>query len=179
MVGRAVRPLRRCWPDIKVLVVGLPNQEDAILHSLAAHIDGIVLAEESLEQLAAAIRDVRANTFRSPPQLIRPLFNRLVRLPPPPNAAPWKPSINRLSTRELQVLAFIERGESNKAIAAQLFIEEHTVKNHVTQILRKLGVRTRYDAARIAADVRVQRCGGESRDSTRARSGLMGSRSPI
>jgi DNA-binding NarL/FixJ family response regulator len=154
--GRALAPpvrvLRRRWPEIKVLVAGLPSKEDAILRAVAARVDGIVLAEESLDQLAEAMRVVLSGTFRSPPRLLRPLFNRLVGLSGVSDEE--QPAITRLSAREVEVLGYIERGESNKAIAVQLFVEEQTVKNHVTQILRKLRVRTRYDAARIAADLR-------------------------
>ena len=154
----SVRILRRRWPEIKVLVAGLSNHEDAILRAVAARVDGIVLAEETLEQLAAAVRVVLSDAFRSPPQLIRPLFNRLARLILP--KAGRQPPIVRLSAREVEILRHIELGESNKAIAAQLFVEEQTVKNHVTKILRKLGVRTRYGAARVAAEMRDERASG-------------------
>jgi two-component system nitrate/nitrite response regulator NarL len=59
--------------------------------------------------------------------------------------------VARLSARELEILRCIERGDSNKAIARQLNVELQTVKNHVTHVLHKLGVRSRYDAARFAA----------------------------
>ena len=55
--------------------------------------------------------------------------------------------VEPLSERELEILALIARGASNREIASQLFIAEGTVKNHVTHILGKLGVRDRTQAA--------------------------------
>jgi two-component system nitrate/nitrite response regulator NarL len=54
-------------------------------------------------------------------------------------------------------LGHLERGESNKEMAAQLNLAEQTVKNHVGDILRKLGVHSRYDAARVGAARGVER----------------------
>lgn len=157
----AVRAIRRRWPEIRVLAVGVRNQEDAILRAVAAGVDGIVLDEESLDQLAQAARDVMAGVFRTPPQLIRPFFNRLVRLRLPAGKKETRaaPALVRLSARELDVVRCVERGATNKDIAIKLGIEVQTVKNHVAQILRKLRVRTRYDAARIAAELHEPRHG--------------------
>ncbi len=150
-LGSAVRALRRRWPHTRVLAVDLPNREEAILQALAADVDGIMLAEEPVRQLARAARAVLSGTFRSPPQLIRPFFNRLVRLRMGNDSGQGRPPVVRLTTREIEILGRLDLGDSNKAIAVGLHIEVQTVKNHITDMLRKLGVRSRYDAVRIAA----------------------------
>ena len=71
-------------------------------------------------------------------------FTRVSRLVP---AARMEQLVEPLSDRELEILGLIARGASNKEIAAQLFIAEGTVKNHVTHILGKLGVQDRTQAA--------------------------------
>jgi DNA-binding NarL/FixJ family response regulator len=146
----AARALKRRWPDIRVLAVGAPNTEDSILRCFAAGADGMVLPDESLEQLRGAVRDVVAGRFRPPPaKNLQPLFSRLIRLQPA-GGSNEAPRFAALSRREKEVLALLRRGESNKEIAVHLHLEVQTIKNHVSAILRKLGVRTRFDAPRVA-----------------------------
>ena len=71
-------------------------------------------------------------------------FTRVSSLVP---SAQMEQLVEPLSERELEILALIARGSSNREIADQLFIAEGTVKNHVTHILGKLGVRDRTQAA--------------------------------
>jgi DNA-binding NarL/FixJ family response regulator len=145
----AVRALKQRWPDVRVLVYGAADEEDAVLNFLAAGADGLVASDEPLEQLAQAVRDVLSNGFHLPPHLVRPLFDRLIRLDPKSRQR-GRPRVTGLSAREIEVLAHVARSESNKEIALGLHVEEQTVKNHMRDILRKLGVHSRADAARAA-----------------------------
>ena len=63
-----------------------------------------------------------------------------------------KVETNPLTTRELEVLALIASGVTNREIGAQLHISRHTVKNHVHNIIEKLGVKNRRQAVTIAAE---------------------------
>ncbi len=63
--------------------------------------------------------------------------------------------INELTLRELEVLKFVANGESNNSIAEKLCITSHTVKAHLTQIFKKLGVKNRTSAAIIAKDSKI------------------------
>lgn len=63
--------------------------------------------------------------------------------------------INELTMRELEVLRFVANGESNNSIAEKLCITSHTVKAHLTQIFKKLGVKNRTSAAIVARDSKI------------------------
>ncbi|MFI5397561.1 MAG: LuxR C-terminal-related transcriptional regulator [Candidatus Binatia bacterium] len=145
----AIRSLKHRWHGIRVLVVGATDEEDAVLSCIAAGADGLVGPDESLEQLEQAVRDVLANGFRLPPRLARPLFDRLIRLDPK-SRQQGRPLVTRLSAKEVEILRCLARGMSNKGIANELRMEVQTVKNHVTDIHRKLGVHSRFDAVRVA-----------------------------
>lgn len=151
VIAAACRALKRRWTHTKIVIAGVPNHEDAILDAYAAGADGIVLAGESLARLGRVVHDTVANKFSPPPQILRPVFDRLVRLQLVGEVVGQRLPVVRLSTRELEILRYLERGESNKVIASQLNVELQTVKNHVTHVLHKLGVRSRYDAGRFAA----------------------------
>lgn len=134
----ALRMLKRRRPSIKILVVGLPNREEALLRGFAAGADGVVVGAESLDHVVQAARDVLAGGIRRLPQVFRPLVNRLVWLQSRGRHATRGPLVTRLSTREGEIFARLATGQNNKDIALGLHLEVQTVKNHVTRILRKL-----------------------------------------
>lgn len=144
-----IRRLRQRWHAVRVLVVGLENDEGSIVRTLALGAAGIVTRHESLDALRVAAEEVMAGHFRAPHHLMRPLFERLIAVRNGARAGKQAP-LARLSAREVDVLARLARGESNKDIAVQLHVEVQTVKNHVSHILRKLGVQNRYDAVRVS-----------------------------
>jgi DNA-binding NarL/FixJ family response regulator len=145
----AVRALKHRWRGVRVLVYGAADREDAALGCVAAGADGLVASDEPLEQLAQAARDVLSNRFHAPARLIRSLFAQLARLAPRRRQG-GRPRLPDLSPREVEALVRIAQGKSNKEIAVELHIEEQTVKNHVHDTLRKLGVHSRAEAARAA-----------------------------
>ncbi len=149
LLTSAVHLLKRRWPQARALLVGLANQQEAILGSVAAGANGIVLDEESFDELEQAVPAVRAGSFRAPPKLIGPLFYRLVWLEGGSRKAGNDPRLARLTTREREILEHVARGEANKQIAAELHVEEQTIKNQLGRIFRKLNVHTRADAARV------------------------------
>ena len=107
------------------------------------HGDEPLLAQEAGDAIRAA---ARGESFLQPSITAKVLaeFNRLE------DRAPVKPMadlVEPLSDSELEILQQVAVGDSNKEIAARLFITEGTVKNHVTNILGKLGVRDRTQAA--------------------------------
>lgn len=132
------------------MVVGIPNQEEAILRCVAAGAAGLVTREESLNELSRALHEVLESGYRLPAYALAPLLDRLVAL-----GAPALPGgsveMRRLSAREIEVVSHMARGATNKEIALQLSVEVQTVKNCVSRILRKLAVHSRYDAARLWA----------------------------
>jgi DNA-binding NarL/FixJ family response regulator len=109
---------------------------------------GYLLKDASSEKLVEAIRAAaRGESFLQPSVAAKVVaeFTRLADQPPP--RPQEQPLIEPLTNRELEILALVATGASNKEIAATLFIAEGTVKNHLTNILGKLGVRDRTQAA--------------------------------
>jgi DNA-binding NarL/FixJ family response regulator len=150
MVASITRSVKRRWPDVRVLIAGVPHHESVLIRCFAAGADGLVLAHEPLQQLTEAIQSVLAGGFRVPPET-RPFLNRLVAVG---RGSDPKSHLRlaALSRRQTEVLSHLGRGITNKEIASELHLEVRTVKNHVNQILRKLGVRNRSDAVRVGID---------------------------
>jgi DNA-binding NarL/FixJ family response regulator len=96
-------------------------------------------------QLIAALKAVGGGESLLDPSVTRPLLDKLVEL-----SSAGRADDGPLSPREKEVLQLVARGYTNKAIAAALFISEHTARNHVTHILDKLGLSRRSEAAAYA-----------------------------
>jgi DNA-binding NarL/FixJ family response regulator len=138
----AVRALGAC-DSPRVVAFDVPVEEEARTLALAeAGVRGFVLAEDSLDGLVVAAESVAAGRVACPPQVAAALLGRVIAAG---NAAP--PPHPLLTSRELDVVALISRGLSNKEIARELRIELPTVKNHVHHILKKLKLATRAEAA--------------------------------
>lgn len=148
-VAAGIRMLQRRWRRVRILVVGLENDEESILRTMALGALGIVTRHESLDELRVAVQEVMSDRFHLPQELMRPLFDRLVSVERGPGSLAQQTPLTRLSAREVDILACLARGETNKDIAERLHVEVQTVKNHVSHILRKLGVHSRFDAARV------------------------------
>ena len=116
------------------------DDEDALLDAMRLGARGFVLKDISLERLAEGIRTVAAGAMLFRPALterIRSSFER---------SQPGSADAGVLTPRETEVLALVAAGLSNGEIAAHLGASEGTVKNHVSSILSKLGVRDRVRA---------------------------------
>ena len=143
----ATRRLRESGHPARVIVLTTFDDDDTVFDGLRAGAVGYLLKDVSSDKLVEAIRAAaRGESFLQPSIAAKVLaeFNRLETRPALP-AAPVL--LEPLSERELEILACVAAGESNKEIAAALYITEGTVKNHVTNILGKLGVRDRTQAA--------------------------------
>jgi DNA-binding NarL/FixJ family response regulator len=142
----ATRRLRSTQPDSKVIVLTTFDDDDYVFEGLRAGAVGYLLKDAPSEKLVEAIRAAaRGESFLQPSVASKVIaeFTRLTdkRVQNPPSL------IEPLSGRELEILSLIAKGDSNKEIAAALLIAEGTVKNHVTNILGKLAVRDRTQAA--------------------------------
>jgi DNA-binding NarL/FixJ family response regulator len=142
----ATRRLREAGHPARVIVLTTFDDDDTVFDGLRAGAVGYLLKDVSSDKLVEAIRAAaRGESFLQPSIAAKVLaeFNRLEERPAPPAAG----LVEALSERELEILALVAAGDSNKEIAAALYITEGTVKNHVTNILGKLGVRDRTQAA--------------------------------
>jgi DNA-binding NarL/FixJ family response regulator len=144
---RATRLLKQSLPKCRVIVLTTFDDDEYVFDALHAGAVGYLLKDVASARLVEAIRaTARGESILEPSVAAKVIaeFARVSRMVPP---AQMEQLIEPLSERELEILALIARGHSNKEIASQLFIAEGTVKNHVTHILGKLGVRDRTQAA--------------------------------
>ncbi len=113
-----------------------------ILQSLQMGALGYLLKRTPAQEIAAAIRSVSQGYSQLGPTIALKVFSQLKSSPPSPNSYQ-----DLLSQREIGVLKLVGQGKNNQEIAQELHLSEGTVKNYVTQILNKLEMRDRIQAA--------------------------------
>ncbi len=132
----------------KVLIMGVPELEEVILRYIEAGAGGYVLRADSAEDLITNIRAVYNGEALISPEISAALMARLTELADvKSNVEIGAEGFADLTPRERQVLELISKGLNNQEISQHLVIEVGTVKNHVHNILEKLDVNSRYDAA--------------------------------
>jgi DNA-binding NarL/FixJ family response regulator len=136
--------VKRLDPSIKVVALGVPEIDSEIIACAEAGISNYVTRQGSISELIRAIQDAVRGELRCPPKIAASLLQQVGSL-----SAERSPleEPSRLTPREMEIVHLIDLGLSNKEIAAQLFIEVSTVKNHVHNLLDKLNVRRRGEAA--------------------------------
>lgn len=142
----ATREIQKRFPGIKVLVLTTFDDDEYVKAALQNGAMGYLLKDTPSEELAVAIRAVHKGYTQLGPGIVKKL---LTQFPPfaANNSPPPPPSLAELTPREKDVLRLIAIGATNKEIAQQLYISEGTVKNHVTNILNRLNLRDRTQAA--------------------------------
>jgi DNA-binding NarL/FixJ family response regulator len=151
----ATRALRERGPRPRILILTTFDDDQYVFDALKAGAAGYVLKDLPAADLAAAIRTVHGGGVHLDPAVASKVVAELARLqapvaaPQPPAASTPPPSeqVEELTPREGEVLRLLATGASNREIGAQLFISEGTVKNHISNILGRLGLRDRTQAA--------------------------------
>jgi DNA-binding NarL/FixJ family response regulator len=132
----AITAIRKEFPNSRFIVLTTYDGDEDIYRALQAGARGYLLKDMLSDSLLDAIRTVHAGGRRIPPEVANRLADRMFR--------------SELSAREMEVLKLIVKGKSNKEIAADLGVAEGTVKIHINNILSKLGVSARTQAATYA-----------------------------
>ncbi|MEJ2751238.1 MAG: response regulator transcription factor [Chloroflexota bacterium] len=142
------RKIAQEHPELKVLVVGMPESKYVILQYVMAGASGYVLQDVSVDQLLQNIRAAEEDKALVSPTMAAALIDHVAELAHI-SARPYiqPEAYSELTARELEVLQLIDEGLTNQEISNELVIEVGTVKNHVHNILRKLDVASREDAA--------------------------------
>ncbi len=149
MPGGGIAALGRitaAYPVVKVVMLTVSEDEEDVTAALRAGARGYVLKGVAARELVGVVRAVAAGEVYVTPSLATSL---LVELTSPTNRLPTSPLAD-LTERERQIVELVAGGDSNKEIATQLGLSEKTVKHHMTNILQKLQVRNRVEAALIA-----------------------------
>jgi DNA-binding NarL/FixJ family response regulator len=142
----ATRRLRVEQPDTRVLALTTFDDDEDVFAALRAGAVGYLLKDVTADRLVEAVLAAARGESVLQPSVAARVVARFAQLPDDVPARP-QPLVVPLSDRELEVLRLLADGGSNREIAAALFLAEGTVKNHVTNVLAKLGARDRTQAA--------------------------------
>lgn len=142
----ATRRIKQRFSDVQVLVLTFHDEEEYVLALMLAGAKGYILKDVDPSIVAKAIRQVHQGDCFFPPTLINQVMEKVNRS----EKEGQQDDENQLTKREQEILEEIVQGKSNKEIADTLFISEKTVKNHVSNILKKLDVTDRTQAAVLA-----------------------------
>ncbi|WP_251960422.1 response regulator [Nostoc commune] len=142
----ATREIQKRFAKTKILVLTTFDDDEYVSAALQNGAMGYLLKDTPSEELAVAIRAVYKGYTQLGPGIVKKLLTQfsngtLTHTPPVPS------SLAELTPREKEVLRLIATGASNREIAQELYISEGTVKNHVTNILNRLNLRDRTQAA--------------------------------
>lgn len=136
----ATRQIKKRVPDTEVVVLSSFDQDEYIYQSVNAGAKGYVLKDSGLMELLAVVRAAARGESLLPTPIAAKLTDHVAALK----------QREELTEREYEILCLLAEGLRNRAIARRLHITEQTVKNHVSQILAKLGVKCRTEAVSLA-----------------------------
>jgi DNA-binding NarL/FixJ family response regulator len=142
----ACREIRSQRPETRVLMLTSYADEDAVLASVTAGASGYVLKASDPERLLEAVQVVAAGGSLLDPQVTEGILERLRRQP-----NQTEDPLHGLSEQQRNILPLVAEGKTNREIAADLCLSEHTVKTYVSSILKKLRLSRRAEAAAFIA----------------------------
>jgi DNA-binding NarL/FixJ family response regulator len=148
----AARKIASICPATRIVMLTVSEDEDDLLEAMKAGASGYVLKGVSARELGNVVRSVSAGEVYVAPSLAFGLLREMSRPRPSDPLA-------ELSARERQVLELVASGLSNQEIGLQLSLAEKTIKHYMTNILTKLQVRSRVEAALLAARVGLGQTG--------------------
>jgi len=140
------REIQKRFTSIKVLVLTTFDDDEYVKAALQNGAMGYLLKDTPSEELAFAIRAVHKGYTQLGPGIVKKLLAQFSNVTPTQSPPPPQ-SLGELTPREKEVLRLIASGANNREIAQKLYISEGTVKNHVTNILNRLNLRDRTQAA--------------------------------
>jgi len=141
----ACREIRSRFPDVQVLMLTSFADEEALMAAILAGASGYVLKRIKGEDLVSDIRRVGAGESLLDPAMTDKLFQRLRQGPKE------DPLLSRLTNQERTIINHIAEGLTNRQIAEEMFLAEKTVKNYVSNLLAKMGMSRRSEAAAYVA----------------------------
>lgn len=143
----ATRAIKTEMPDVKVLILTVTDAEQALFEAVKAGAAGYVLKSASPREVIDSVRRVSRGEPVVPGNLAMQIISEFSR---PAPAHPERTPVDALTERELEVLRMLATGATNRDIARKLYISENTVRNHVRNILEKLHLSNRVQAAAYA-----------------------------
>jgi DNA-binding NarL/FixJ family response regulator len=151
----ATRELTWAASDARILILTTFEQDDYVFGALRAGASGFLLKRTRPEELIAAVQAIARGDALLSPSVTRSVIDRMSQQPVPELADQAR--LDALTPREREVLALVARGLANREIAAELVVEESTIRSHVKRILMKLGLRDRVQIVIFAYETGVNR----------------------
>ncbi|MBI2762581.1 MAG: response regulator transcription factor [Chloroflexi bacterium] len=143
-----IEAIRAELPDVRFLALSVSDAADDVIGVIRAGARGYVTKSISPEELQAAVRRIHDGDAVFSPRLAGFVLDAFATEP----AQPIDPELDQLSPREREVLRYIARGYTYKEVGGELGISVKTVETHVSAVLRKLQLSSRYELSRWAAD---------------------------
>lgn len=149
----ACREIRERFPEVKVLMLTSFADEEALMAAILAGASGYVLKRIKTDELVRDIRRVGAGESLLDPEMTDRLFQRLR------TGSSEDPLLGKLTKQERTIVDHIAAGLTNKQIAEEMFLAEKTVKNYVSNVLAKMGMSRRSEAAAYVARTQAEKSG--------------------
>lgn len=153
----ALEQIRAEWPEARVVILTASDDDESLFRASAAGACGYLLkslkADEFVDMLRGLERGEAAMTRQTTARLLAGLSRA--------SAQPHSPGPEALTPQEVRLLQFMADGLANKAIAQAMGLSENTVKYHIKNIMQKLGVHNRTEAAAYAIRTGLHRPGGD------------------
>jgi DNA-binding NarL/FixJ family response regulator len=141
--------IKELVPSSRIVMLTISDEEADLFEAVRAGANGYLLKDVPGDEIAAGIRAVHTGQSLISPSMASKLLAEFAQISRRQEKIP-NPHAPKLTSREVEVLKLVARGHSNREIGSQLFISENTVKNHVRNILEKLQLHTRMEAAMYA-----------------------------
>ena len=153
----ACRVIRQRVPSARILMLTSSDDEANLFEAVRAGANGYLLKDVPPEEVAAGIRGVHHGQSLLSPMMASKLLTEFALISQRDTLPAPTPGLElpRLTHRELDILKLVARGRLNREIAAELFISENTVRNHIRNILDKLQMHSRMEAAMYAVRQRL------------------------
>ena len=145
----AARVITEQCPDTRIAMLTASEEDDHLIAALKTSTRAYILKGVSARELLRILRAVAAGESYVPPELAASMLLNRQKPDAQPPIAPEDP-LHELTERERQILEGLASGLSNREIGQNLFLSEKTVKHYITNILQKLQVRNRVEAALLA-----------------------------
>ena len=148
-----LREARRLLPEARIVLFTSYYQEDALYRAFRLGASAYLSKEAGLDAITQAILTTHENKSLLDPKATTGLLRRGRRHKPPADLDPAaSPRLSQLTEREYEILQFVADGLSNAQVAERLVISEYTVKTHISNLFRKLGINDRVQAVIFALE---------------------------
>jgi DNA-binding NarL/FixJ family response regulator len=147
---QACQTIKALVPSTKIIMLTMSDEESDLYEAVKAGANGYLLKDVPGEEIAEGVRAVHHGDSLISPSMASKLLAEFAQMSKRQGDRPAAVDAPHLTDRELEVLRLVARGMANKEIAHKLFISENTVKNHVRNILEKLQLHSRMEAAMYA-----------------------------